>query len=100
MQHVLIEKPYQFVPRVRSNWQQKLLLKTPLLERTLRKQEGVVAHECRNVDRLQKSLALVHLQSEACRDGTRLEVVSDDFNGTATIEPVPFYDRDKSLTHA
>ncbi len=60
MQHVLIEKPYQFVPRVRSNWQQKLLLKTPLLERTLRKQEGVVAHECRNVDRLQKSLDAGH----------------------------------------
>ncbi len=50
--------------------------------------------------RLGKSLALVHLTKAAAVPGTRLQVVSDEFNGTATVEPIPFFDPDKSRTHA
>lgn len=62
------------------------------------KEVGVVNSPCWS-HRLNKSLALVHLQTDACREGTRLEVVSDDFTGTATVEPIPFFDREKSRTH-
>ena len=50
--------------------------------------------------RLGKSLALVHLSKAAAVTGTRLEVVSDDFNASATVEAIPFFDRSKSRTHA
>jgi aminomethyltransferase len=50
--------------------------------------------------RLGKSLALVHLTKSAAQAGTRLEVCSDDFNGTATVESTPFFDPNKSRTHA
>ena len=57
MQNVFVEKPYKFVPRLKSSWQQRFLLKWPgLFERTLRKREGVIDHEVRNVSRLQKSI--------------------------------------------
>lgn len=49
--------------------------------------------------RLGKSLALVHLSKDAAEPGTRLEVVSDDFTGTATVEAIPFFDPSKSRTH-
>ena len=49
--------------------------------------------------RLNKSLALVHLKPQANIEGTQLEVKSDDFNGTATVEAIPFFDPDKSRTH-
>lgn len=49
--------------------------------------------------RLGKSLALVHLSKVAAQPGTRLDVVSDDFKGTATVEAIPFFDPTKSLTH-
>ena len=60
MQGVFIEKPYEFVPRLKSSWQQNLLLKTFLLERILRKNEGVEDYECRHLDRLQQSLSAGH----------------------------------------
>ncbi len=50
--------------------------------------------------RLQKSLALVHLQPGATAPGTRLDVSGDDFTSTAVVETVPFYDPGKSRTHA
>jgi aminomethyltransferase len=49
--------------------------------------------------RLDKSLALVHLSKAASQPGTLLDVVSDDFNGTATVEAIPFFDPAKSRTH-
>ncbi len=49
--------------------------------------------------RLNKSLALVHLQTAATQPGTRLEVTGDDFSGTATVETTPFFDPGKSRTH-
>lgn len=50
--------------------------------------------------RLHKSLALVHLQPGASAPGTALEVRGDDFNGSARVEPIPFFDPSKSRTHA
>jgi aminomethyltransferase len=50
--------------------------------------------------RLNKSLALCHVAPEATAPGTQLTVESDDFNGTATVESLPFFDPDKSKTHA
>jgi len=60
---------------------------------------GVINSPCYS-HRLNKSLALVHLQPGASTPGTRLEVVSDDFSGMATVEITPFFDPSKSLTHA
>ena len=50
--------------------------------------------------RLGKSLALVHLHPSACDPGTELEVVGEDLNTTAVVERIPFFDPDKSKTHA
>ena len=50
--------------------------------------------------RLGKSLALVHLKPEAAAAGTRLEVASDEFNGSARVESIPFFDPGKLRTHA
>lgn len=63
------------------------------------KEVGVVNSPCWS-HRLNKSLALVHLQPAASRPGTRLQVSSDDFSGTATVEITPFFDPEKSRTHA
>ena len=60
---------------------------------------GVINSPCWS-HRLNKSLALVHLQPQAAAPGTRLTVASDDFNGTATVEATPFFDPDKARTHA
>ncbi|MBT6277282.1 MAG: aminomethyl transferase family protein [Chromatiales bacterium] len=49
--------------------------------------------------RLGKSLALVHLDKEAAAPGTSLEVSSDEFSGTATVEAIPFFNPSKSRTH-
>ena len=59
---------------------------------------GVVNSPCWS-HRLNKSLALVHLHPSAAKPGTQLDVVSDGFNGTATVEATPFYDPGKSRTH-
>ncbi len=60
---------------------------------------GVVNSPCYS-HRMNKSLALVHLRPDATAPGTRLEVAGDDFNGSAAVESIPFYDPDKSRTHA
>ena len=36
----------------------------------------------------------------ARQPGTRLDVVSDDFNGTAVVEAIPFFDPSKSRTNS
>jgi len=60
---------------------------------------GVINSPCWS-HRLNQSLALVHLHADAAAPGTRLEVASDDFNGSATVATTPFFDPDKSHTHA
>ena len=59
---------------------------------------GVINSPCWS-HRMQKSLALVHLHPDAAQVGTQLQVVSKDFNGTATVEAIPFFDPSKSRTH-
>jgi aminomethyltransferase len=60
---------------------------------------GMINSPCWS-QRLNKSLALVHLQPAATQPGTRLAVSGDDFSGTATVEATPFFDSGKSRTHA
>lgn len=50
--------------------------------------------------RLNKSLALVHLSKDAAKPGTPVDVSSDAFQGTAVVENTPFFDPQKSRTHA
>jgi aminomethyltransferase len=50
--------------------------------------------------RLQLSLALAHVACNVAEVGTTLEVRSDDFNGKAEVLSTPFYDPQKSRTHA
>ena len=50
--------------------------------------------------RLGQTLALVHIQASANTAGTELEVRSEGYNGTANIASLPFYDPQKSRTHA
>ena len=60
---------------------------------------GVINSPCWS-HRLNQSLTLVHLHPNAATPGTRLEVTSDGFNGGATVAFTPFFDPDKSRTHA
>lgn len=60
MQNVLIEKPYQFVPPITSTWLQNLIIRLGIPGRLLRKRDGVIQHECRNLDLLRDSLAAGH----------------------------------------
>ena len=60
---------------------------------------GVINSPCWS-HRLNKSLALVHLQPAATQPGTRLEVIGNDFSGSATVETTPFFDPGKARTHA
>ncbi|WP_179954021.1 hypothetical protein [Denitrobaculum tricleocarpae] len=49
---------------------------------------------------MKKPLALVHLHPDAAAPGTRLSVAGKDFSCEAIVEPIPFFDRDKSRTQA
>ncbi len=50
--------------------------------------------------RMQKSLALVHLVPDAAPVGTKLQVEGEGMSCAATVERIPFYDPDKTRTHA
>ena len=56
MQNIIIEKPYRFVPPIRSRFWPRVFQWFRLYEPHLRRNEGVYSHECRNVDRLKRSL--------------------------------------------
>ena len=56
---VFIEKPYQFVPPITSAWPLKTLLKLGV-QKILLRQEGIVAVEVRNADRLKQSVDAGH----------------------------------------
>ncbi len=60
MHKVLVEKPYKFIPPITWNWPQRLLTQLGQFQGLLRKQHGVVDHECRNVDRLRESIKAGH----------------------------------------
>ena len=70
MQRILIEKPYEFIPRHRGTAVARFLLKTKMYVRHLRNLEGVVSHELRHIDRLRDSLDAGHgilLAANHCR---------------------------------
>ncbi len=50
--------------------------------------------------RMRKSLALCHVAPGLEAPGTRLEVVGEGISTTATVERIPFYDPEKTRTHA
>lgn len=60
MQDIIIEKPYRFVPPHRGNWWPAFIQRFRLIDRHLRRDHGVVDHECRHVERLEQSLAAGH----------------------------------------
>lgn len=60
MQNVLIEKPYRFVPPYTLHWPQRFLTQIGKFKPLLRKEHGVIDHECRNVERLRASLDAGH----------------------------------------
>lgn len=81
MRNYLIDKPYKFIPRFRAKWPQQFLVRSGLLERILRKREGVVDHEIRHLDRLAETVASgdgILLISNHCRtaDPSVLQFVS------------------------
>ncbi len=60
MQNVLIEKPYRFVPRIKTAWPQSLYCRLGLYKRDIRRLQGVYRYECRHLDRLRDSLKAGH----------------------------------------
>lgn len=60
---------------------------------------GVINSPCYS-HRLDKSLALVHLSAAAAQPGTKLDVLGDEFSGSAVVEAIPFFDPKKSRTHS
>lgn len=67
---VVVEKPYQFVPPHRGNLWPSLIQRLRVVDRYLRKKDGVVSYECRHADRLAASLEAGHgilLAANHCR---------------------------------
>lgn len=60
MQDIIIEKPYRFVPPHRGTWLPNLILRSGLIERYLKKYEGVVSCQLRGIDKLRESKRLNH----------------------------------------
>ena len=60
MQNLLIEKPYQFVPPFTWTWPQTLYTRSGLFKPSLKRMQGVVDHECRNLDKLKASIDAGH----------------------------------------
>ena len=60
MSSVVFERPYQFVPPIRSKFWPWLVQRLRLYDRHLRKQEGVVDYEVRNLDLLKESIQAGH----------------------------------------
>ncbi len=57
---VIVEKPYQFMPPHRGNGWPNWIQRLRLVDRYLRRKEGIVAYEGRHVDRLRDSLDQNH----------------------------------------
>ncbi len=60
MQNLLIEKPYEFVGPIKTAWPQTLYTRSGLFRPSLKRLQGVVDHECRNLDRLKASIDAGH----------------------------------------
>jgi len=53
---VIVEKPYRFVPPHRGNWWPSFIQRFRIVDFYLAHHDGVVDYECRNLDRLRKSI--------------------------------------------
>ena len=60
MHNIFVEKPYNFVPPYTWHWPQRFLTKIGKFKSLLRKDHGVIAHECRNLDRLRETINAGH----------------------------------------
>src|SRR5436190_4758577 len=60
MQKIIVEKPYQFLPTYRGMFWPAFFRGVRIHDYYLRKNEGVVAHEVRHIERLRASLAAGH----------------------------------------
>ena len=60
MQEIVFEKPYEFIPPHRGNWWPSFIQRFRLIDRYLRRSEGVVSYECRHAERLRASLDQGH----------------------------------------
>lgn len=56
MQHIIVEKPYKFIPPHEGNWIPSLIQKSRLVDYYLAKYEGVTSYEIRGIDHLKESL--------------------------------------------
>jgi 1-acyl-sn-glycerol-3-phosphate acyltransferase len=54
---VVVDKPYKFVPPHRGNLWPSFIQRFRLVDWYLRRHDGVVSYECRNLDRFRQSLA-------------------------------------------
>ncbi|QEG42874.1 1-acyl-sn-glycerol-3-phosphate acyltransferase [Roseimaritima ulvae] len=57
---VIVEKPYKFIPPHHGNCWPSLTQRLRLVDRYLKRKEGIVDYECRHLDRLRQSLAQQH----------------------------------------
>ena len=53
---VVLDRPYEFVPPHRGNWWPSFIQRFRIVDHYLRRKEGVVSHECRNLDVFRDSL--------------------------------------------
>lgn len=60
MQNILIEKPYEFQPPIELHWPQRMLTRLGQFKGLLRKEHGVVSHECRNLELLRDTIKAGH----------------------------------------
>ena len=60
MHEILVEKPYKFTPPITWHWPQRLLTRLGQFQPLIRKEHGIIDHECRHVDRLRASVDAGH----------------------------------------
>ncbi|TWU35673.1 Acyltransferase [Novipirellula aureliae] len=54
---VILDRPYQFIPPNRNDLWPAFIQKFRIFDYYLRKKEGVVSYDCRNIERLKQSIA-------------------------------------------
>ncbi len=60
MPHVVLDRPYEFVPPHHGTWWPGVIQFLELYRFYLSRKEGIVSRECRHVDRLTASLREGH----------------------------------------
>jgi len=60
MQNVFVKKPYTFVPPIQSDFVATWLVRLGLFRKSLKRDHGIINHECRNLDLLRESMKQGH----------------------------------------